>query len=92
MPPFSEALMLTISSSDANLAYEEAKIIALNLKKSAVESKILGPVEAEIFKKNDTFYFKIQVLAYEDSILEMIRYLYPKYQSNKKITLDIERI
>ena len=92
MPPFSEALMLTISSDDANLAYEEAKIIALNLKKSAVESKILGPVEAEIFKKNDIFYFKIQVLAYEDSILEMIRYLYPKYQSNKKITLDIERI
>lgn len=92
MPPFSEALMITISSFDANLAYEEAKIIATNLKKASIESKILGPVEADIFKKNDIFYFKIQVLAYEDSVLDMVKYLYPKYQSDKNVTLDIERM
>lgn len=92
MPPFSEALMISVYSTDASKAFDEAKIIVNNLKKSSKESLVLGPTKAEIFKKNDIFYFKIQVLAYEDSILDMIKYLYPKYQSNKDVSLDIERM
>ena len=91
MPPFSTYLKLTISSVDKKKAFADSIIIANALKNSAKESKILGPVEDYIFKKNDIYNYVINVIAKEDSVLECIKELYPSYQSNKDVNLDIER-
>ena len=91
LPPFSSMIELMIESKDANIGFMEAKKIAKKLNELSNESKILGPAEAPLFKKNDIFRFVITILAVEDSILEYIKNLYPMYQNDKNITLNITR-
>lgn len=91
MPPFSTYLKLTISSADKKKAFADSIIIANALKNCSNESKILGPTEDYIFKKNDIYYYVINVIAKEDSVLECIKELYPSYQTNKDVNLDIEK-
>ena len=92
MPPFSNVIEIRVSSKNAELAHNEAKIIVDNLNKVANSSIILGPAEALIFKKNDVFTFTIQIQAVEDEVLEKIKYLYPIYQNNKDVTISITRM
>ena len=91
LPPFSSMIELMIESKDANISFMEAKKIAKKLNELSNDSKILGPAEAPLFKKNDIFRFVITILAVEDSILEYIKNLYPMYQNDKNITLNITR-
>ena len=91
LPPFSSMIELMIESKDANIGFMEAKKIAKKLNELSKDSKILGPAEAPLFKKNDIFRFVITILAVEDSILEYIKNLYPMYQNDKNITLNITR-
>ena len=92
MPPFSECIQIIIKSADKNLAKNEADIIKRNLVFVKKSSVILGPVEAYPFKKNDIYHYQIQVQAVEDQVLEKIRYLYPIYQDNKDISIEITRM
>lgn len=92
MPPFSNVIEIRVSSKNAELAHNEAKIIVSNLNKVANASIILGPAEALIFKKNDVFTFTIQIQAVEDEVLEKIKYLYPLYQNNKDVSISITRM
>lgn len=92
MPPFSNVIEIKVSSKNAELAHQEAKIIVNNLNKVANSSIILGPAEALIFKKNDIFTFTIQIQAVEDDVLEKIKYLYPLYQNNKDVSISITRM
>ena len=80
-----------IESKDASIAHTEAKKIVKRLNELKNESKILGPAEAPLFKKNDVFRFVITILAVEDSILDYVKALYPIYQNDKNITLNITR-
>lgn len=91
LPPFSSMIELMIESKDANIGFMEAKKITKKLNELSKDSKILGPAEAPLFKKNDIFRFVITILAVEDSILEYIKNLYPMYQNDKNITLNITR-
>ena len=91
LPPFSSLIELMIESADANIAYEEAKKIANRLKSKSKESKILGPAEAPLFKKNDIFRFVITIMALDDITLDEIKNLYPIYQNDKKISLNITK-
>ena len=92
MPPFSNVIEIRVSSKNADLAHNEAKVIINNLNKVAKNSIILGPAEALIFKKNDIFTFTIQIQAVEDEVLEKIKYIYPIYQNNKDISISITRM
>ena len=91
LPPFSSMIELMVESKDANLAFEEAKKIVDKLKGVSKSSKILGPAEAPLFKKNDIFRFVITIMAIEDSVLNEIKNLYPIYQSDKNININITR-
>jgi len=92
MPPFSECIEIMIKSLDKNKAYMEAYNILNGLKKVAKDSLILGPIEAHPFKKCDIYRYLIQIQALDDSVLEKIKDLYPIYQVNKDVSLDIRRI
>lgn len=92
MPPFSEVVELNISAKDADIAFREAKHIAEVLRRTAKASVILGPTEAPIFRRKDTFHFVIQVQALEDSVLDKIKYIYPLYQNNKDVSISITRM
>ena len=91
LPPFSSMIEIMVESSDASIAFEEAKKIAKRLKALSINSKILGPAEAPLFKKNDIFRFIITILAAEDIILDEIKNIYPIYQNDKKVSLNITR-
>ena len=91
LPPFSSMIEIMVESSDASIAFEEAKKIAKRLKTLSINSKILGPAEAPLFKKNDIFRFIITILAAEDIILDEIKNIYPIYQNDKKVSLNITR-
>lgn len=92
LPPFSTLIEIEVKSEDYKLAFNEAMHIKNNLQAQANTSLILGPTEAQIFKKRDIYTYLIQVQACEDSVLEKIKYLYPLYQNNKDITLEITRL
>ena len=92
LPPFSSLIELMIESKDCNLAFEEAKKITKGLKvKANNQNNVLGPAEAPLFKKNDIFRFIITVLADSDELLDEINKIYPIYQNDKNITLNITR-
>ena len=91
LPPYSTIIEIKVKSEDVNLAFSEAKKIRRNLDSKNNESIILGPAEDSIFKKNDIYTYVITILAVDDSILEVIKYIYPLYQDNKDVSLDIER-
>ena len=91
LPPFSSLIELMIESKDCNLAYEEAKKIAKKLKEASQDDNILGPAEAPLFKKNDIFRFVITILADSDILLDEINNIYPIYQNDKNITVNITR-
>lgn len=92
MPPFSECIEIMIKSANIELAKKEAYIILEGLKKVSKSSLILGPIEAYPFKKSDIFRYLIQIQALDDEVLNKIKDLYPLYQTNKDIILDIRRI
>ena len=92
MPPFSECIEIMIKSLDKDKAYMEAYNISLGLKKESKDSLILGPVTAHPFKKCDIYRYIIQIQALDDKVLEKIKNLYPIYQANKDISLDIRRM
>ena len=91
LPPFSNMIEIMVESKDASIAFEEAKKITNKLKELSKNSKILGPAEAPLFKKNDIFRFVITILAAEDIVLDEIKRIYPIYQNDKNITLNITR-
>ena len=91
LPPFSSLIELMIESKDCNFAYEEAKKIAKKLKEVSKDDNVLGPAEAPLFKKNDIFRFVITILADSDILLEEINNIYPIYQNDKNITVNITR-
>ena len=91
LPPFSSLIEIMVESKDASIAFDEAKKIVKRLKSLATNSKILGPSEAPLFKKNDIFRFVITIMAEEDIVLEEIKNLYPIYQNDKNINLNITR-
>ena len=92
MPPFSNVIEIMVTSSDASLAYNEAKNIIYALNQVKIESEVLGPAEALPFKVNDIFRFTVQVKAKEDIVIEKIKEIYPMYQSNKDVDIKITRM
>ncbi len=92
MPPFSDVIEITIKSYDMNKAYLEANKIKRNLDDVAIESIILGPAQAPIFKKNDVYNYVITIQITDEEVLNKIKYIYPLYQNNDEVWIDIERI
>ena len=92
MPPFSECIEIMIKSLDKDKSNIEAYNIAEGLRHVAKDSLILGPVTAYPFKKCDIYRYIIQIQALEDKVLDKIKDLYPIYQANKDISLDIRRM
>lgn len=91
LPPFSTLLTIKISSSDCEKCYEEAKIIYNDLINNNTNSIIYKPVENYPFKSNNIFSFIINIQAIDDKVIERIKYIYPTYQNNKDISIDITR-
>lgn len=92
MPPFSEAVEIMFQSKRADLAFKEAQNMAYALKQVSVESEVLGPAEAPIFKLNDVFRFTLQVRIVEDEVLDKVKEIYPLYQNNKEVDIKIIRM
>ena len=92
LPPFSLYLEISVKSPDKNLAYFEANKIIRNLKEVNNNSIILGPAQAQIFKKNDIYSYVITVQLVDDKLMDKIRYIYPLYQNNKDVWIDIDRL
>ena len=92
MPPFSLVYELTLTSNDDKLASLEASNVLTSLSLKKKESKIFGPVKEKIFKLNDEYRYTITVFVKEDEILNSIEEIYPMYQQNKNVRLDIRRL
>ena len=92
MPPYSELIEIMISSTDLNILKDECNKIIKFLKLNEKESNIYGPIEAPIFKIKDKYRYLIQIECKSNDLLEKINYLYPKYQDNDSIELDLKRM
>lgn len=92
MPPFSLALEIVVSSTDANKAHQEALQILYALKKVAKISQVLGPAEGLPFKLNDIYRFTIQIKVMEDAVLEQLKEIYPLYQNHKEVDVSIKTV
>ena len=92
MPPFSLAYEIMVSSPDPAKARLEAANIKTSLEMSKKTSLIYGPVKSNIFKVNNIYRYTITVLASDEEILDKIRKIYPLYQQNKDVDIDIRRL
>ncbi len=92
MPPFSLVYEIIISSRDEKLAKLEASniITAIDLVKK--DTKTYGPIKDKIYKLNDIFRYNITVFVREDAVLKRIEDIYPLYQQNKDVKIDIRRL
>ena len=91
MPPFSEPIEIEVIGKNLGETKKEVIHIANALRGVSINSIILGPTEAYIFKKKDLYHYVILVQAKEDIVLDKIQYIYPLYQNNKDITISITR-
>lgn len=90
-PPFYYVCYLKISSKDYDLASKESNKIKINLEKALLNTIILGPSPANIFKINNIYRYGI-ILKYkkEDKLYESLNKLIEHYKNNNKITIDID--
>lgn len=89
--PYFYMTLVKISSSDYNLLRKESKIISEYLRKTLINSILLGPTISSMFKVNNIYHFQI-IIKYKTE-----KYLYPSlkkileiYQDNKKIKINID--
>lgn len=92
MPPYSLVYEINIISTDDDLAKLEASNVLTSLKLKQKESIIYGPLKEKIFKINDEYRYKITVFIKEEELLKAIEDIYPLYQQNKNVRLDIRRL
>ena len=91
LPPFSTLIEITIKSLDERLCYNEAIKIKDILKKYCDKSIILGPAKSPIFKKNDIYNYVITIQVLEDKVIDEIKNIYPLYQNNEDVWIEIDR-
>ena len=92
LTPFSLTYEIMISSEDPAKAKAEAANIYTSLALVKKTSKIYGPLKDRIFKLNNNYRYVITILASDEAVLKMIGKIYPMYQQNKEVTIDIRRI
>lgn len=92
MPPFSLTYEIMVSSSDPAKARLEALNIKTSIEMSKKTSLIYGPVKDHIYKVNNIYRYVITVLASDEEVLDKIRKIYPLYQQNKDVDIDIRRL
>ena len=92
LPPFSMLLEVLVTSEDVNLAYQEANKIKDKLVRLNTTSEILGVSEDTIFKLKDRYRYKIEINVTDDRVLDELKAIYPLYQSNKDVEIQITRM
>ena len=92
LPPFSDLIEITVKSLDERLAFSEAQKIKNNLRRLCDKSIVLGPARANIFKKNDIYNYVITIQNLDDRITEEINKIYPIYQANEDVWIEIDRM
>jgi len=90
-PPFCNICLITISSTDNRLVYDQSFKIKNYLENEKLNITILGPTTSRIPKVNNKYYMQI-VLKYKDTKELLDRILFIKKQNikNKKISIDID--
>lgn len=91
LPPFSIMIKLSIKSLDKIQAFNEINMISSSIK-SRSKSNVFSPNINDFKRKNDYFIYSIVISLVDDVSVDIIKNLYPKYQLNQDVILDIERI
>ena len=84
-------IKLSIKSLDKIQAFNEINMISSSIK-SRSKSKVFSPNINDFKRKNDYFIYSIVISLVDDISVDIIKSLYPKYQLNQDVILDIERI
>ncbi len=92
MPPFSKAYCIYLSSSDRQVAYQEAQHVLYTLKKQGGKCLILGPAEALPFKQADKYRYTVQIQTEDERVLDQLKEIYPLYQNNQAVDIKIVRM
>jgi len=89
--PYYYLTSIRISSKDYEQARDESNKIGEYLKKNLLNTTILGPSVAAVFKVNNTYRFQI-VLKYkkEDNLYNTLNSLIEHYKTNNKLKIDID--
>ena len=75
-----------------NLAYFEANKIKEKLISLNTTSEILGVSEDNLFKLKDRYRYKIEINVTDEKVLDELKSIYPLYQSNKDVEIQITRM
>ncbi len=89
-PPYYYLTMIKIASKDYDKASKEINKVARYLNQNVVETTILGPTPAGLFRINNIYRFQI-ILKYRDfnNIKESLKHIDEMYSSNKDVSIEI---
>ena len=90
-PPYYFLTSIKIISTDYELARNESNKIKTYLDNNLLDTKILGPSVASVFKVNNTYRFQI-ILKYkkDKNLYSSLRSLLEHYKTNAKLRIDID--
>lgn len=90
-PPYYYICYVRISGKDYDYVSNEANKIKRSLDRNLLNTIILGPSPAMVFRVNNTYRYGI-ILKYkkEDNLYETLEKIINHYKENKKITIDID--
>lgn len=90
-PPYYFLTSIKIISTDYELARNESNKIKTYLDNNLLDTKILGPSVASVFKVNNTYRFQI-ILKYkkDKNLYSSLKSLLEHYKTNAKLRIDID--
>ena len=90
--PYYFMVLVSISTRDYNLGFEESSKIGSYLRNNlAKETIILGPAMASMFKVNNIYHYQI-IIKYrrDDKLLECLKFVDKMYKQNNKVTVEVD--
>lgn len=90
-PPYVYITTLKIMSKDYELARNISNEVATYLKKNLLNSKILGPSVANVFRINNIYRFQI-IIKYkkEEALYQVLNQVDEHYKTQSKVKIDID--
>ena len=90
-PPYYFLTSIKIISTDYELARNESNKIKTYLDNNLLDTKVLGPSVASVFKVNNTYRFQI-ILKYkkDKNLYSSLKSLLEHYKTNAKLRIDID--
>ena len=90
-PPYYYLVSIKVMSKEYDLARDTSNQVSNYLKDNLLNTKILGPTVANVFKVNNIYRFQI-ILKYkkEEKLYEQLNKLIEHYKANSKIKIDID--